>query len=470
MDLIKIGKFITEERKRKNYTQKQLADILVVSDRTISKWECGKGFPEVALLLPLCNELGITVNELLAGERLTGEDYMKKAEENMVEYLREKEDNKTKLFLIGLVGTISIVSFLTLLLFTIAYTNKIATQDKIILVLIATAMLAVGIITLVIGSWKCGYYKCTCCNKSFVPTFLNYTTGTQLVGKNLMKCPCCGKKNWCEKVLAKENYEKSEKINANIQDENQIQIKTHKLSWLFAGVTLLCIIGYIVKSCVKGFFSIETLVCMLVIFVPIQIFYHVYLSCAVKRDSYGGIAGFNDKIEYNFNEVKKLLVRMDIHIQILSCLSVALLYVINTDLLNYRWLNGIALIVYVLIFIIVIIINNYFSSSKMFVNECDRKRFVKSIPVTMTYISSLFIGIGLVIGLFEIKGIENNTPPAVRLAVLLILGVVFSTIGYMVEVNNIKKCNFDKDSYRINVMTIVSFILCFVLYGLMFVL
>ena len=80
----------------------------------------------------------------------------------------------------------------------------------------------------------------------------------------------------------------------------------------------------------------------------------------------------------------------------------------------------------------------------MFVNECDRKRFVKSIPVTMTYISSLFIGIGLVIGLFEIKGIENNTPPAVRLAVLLILGVVFSTIGYMVEVNNIKKCNFDK--------------------------
>lgn len=41
MDLIKIGKFISEERKRKNYTQKQLVDILVVSDRTISKWECG---------------------------------------------------------------------------------------------------------------------------------------------------------------------------------------------------------------------------------------------------------------------------------------------------------------------------------------------------------------------------------------------------------------------------------------------
>ena len=467
MDLIKIGKFITEERKRKNYTQKQLADILVVSDRTISKWECGKGFPEVALLLPLCNELGITVNELLAGERLTGEEYMKKAEENMVDYLREKEDNKTKLLLIGLVGAISIVSFLTLLLFTIAYTNKIDKPDKVILLLIATAILAVGIITLVIGSWKCGYYKCTCCNKTFVPTFLNYTTGVQLVGKNLMKCPCCGKKNWCEKVLAKE---KDENINENTQNLNSLPVKINMISWLIAGVSLLCIVGYIVKSCVKGFFSIETLVCMLVIFVPIQIFYHVYLSNAVKHDSYGGIAGFDNKIQYNYNEVKKLLVRMDFYIQILSCLSVMLLYVINTDLLEYRRLNGIVIIFYMLIFIIVIMINNYVSSGKIFVNEYDRNRFKKSIPITIAYISSIFIGIGLVVGLFEIKGIKNNTPPAMRLAVLLIFGVVFSTIGYMIGVNNIKHCNYVNNSYRIKVITILSFVVCFVLYGLMFVL
>lgn len=50
MNLKKIGEFISEERKKKNYTQKQLAEILNVSDRTISKWECGKGFSEVSLL------------------------------------------------------------------------------------------------------------------------------------------------------------------------------------------------------------------------------------------------------------------------------------------------------------------------------------------------------------------------------------------------------------------------------------
>ena len=57
MDQIKIGRFIADERKRKGYTQKQLSEKLEISDKTISKWERGNGFPEVSLLLPLCNEL-----------------------------------------------------------------------------------------------------------------------------------------------------------------------------------------------------------------------------------------------------------------------------------------------------------------------------------------------------------------------------------------------------------------------------
>lgn len=85
MNQIVIGNFIASERKRKGYTQRQLADILQISDKTISKWERGNGFPEVSLLLPLCNELDITVNELLSGERVSEQDYQKKAEENMVE-------------------------------------------------------------------------------------------------------------------------------------------------------------------------------------------------------------------------------------------------------------------------------------------------------------------------------------------------------------------------------------------------
>ena len=65
MDQIKIGKFIASMRKEQSMTQRQLADVLNISDKTVSKWECGNGMPEVALMLPLCEVLRINVNELL---------------------------------------------------------------------------------------------------------------------------------------------------------------------------------------------------------------------------------------------------------------------------------------------------------------------------------------------------------------------------------------------------------------------
>lgn len=91
MDQIKIGRFIAEERKKKNLTQRQLADILGISDKTVSKWERGNGFPEISLLLPLCSELEISVNELLSGERLQEVDYKEKAEENMMNLIRKSK-------------------------------------------------------------------------------------------------------------------------------------------------------------------------------------------------------------------------------------------------------------------------------------------------------------------------------------------------------------------------------------------
>ena len=78
MDQIKTGKFISALRKEKGLTQLQLADILSISDKTVSKWERGAGLPEVSLILPLCEALGISVNELLNGEKMTNIDYKSK--------------------------------------------------------------------------------------------------------------------------------------------------------------------------------------------------------------------------------------------------------------------------------------------------------------------------------------------------------------------------------------------------------
>ena len=119
MNQIKTGKFIAETRKAQGLTQKQLADILEISDKTVSKWECGRGMAEVSLLLPLCEILGITVNELLSAEELD-DKYEKKAEENMLELIKEKENIKLsnrKLLLWQVISiTLSIVIWAVLLL------------------------------------------------------------------------------------------------------------------------------------------------------------------------------------------------------------------------------------------------------------------------------------------------------------------------------------------------------------------
>ena len=67
MDQAKIGRFIAERRRARGMTQRALAEALGVSDRTVSKWECGGGLPELANLLPLCALLGVTAYELLRG-------------------------------------------------------------------------------------------------------------------------------------------------------------------------------------------------------------------------------------------------------------------------------------------------------------------------------------------------------------------------------------------------------------------
>lgn len=65
----KIGAFIAEMRKTRQLTQHDLADIIGISDKTVSRWETGRGMPEVSLIIPLCNVLGITATELLSGNR-----------------------------------------------------------------------------------------------------------------------------------------------------------------------------------------------------------------------------------------------------------------------------------------------------------------------------------------------------------------------------------------------------------------
>lgn len=92
-----IGKFIAACRKEKNLTQMQLAEKLNITNRAVSKWETGKSCPDVSIMMKLCDILGITVNELLSAERISMENYQKKAEENLMELKRKKNQAQKSL-------------------------------------------------------------------------------------------------------------------------------------------------------------------------------------------------------------------------------------------------------------------------------------------------------------------------------------------------------------------------------------
>ena len=91
MDQIKIGKFIAALRKEKGLTQEQLGEKLGVTNKTISRWETGNYMPDVEMLSLLSKEFGVSINELVSGERLATEDFKKAADSNLVTAL----DNST---------------------------------------------------------------------------------------------------------------------------------------------------------------------------------------------------------------------------------------------------------------------------------------------------------------------------------------------------------------------------------------
>ncbi|SEK19875.1 Helix-turn-helix domain-containing protein [Pseudobutyrivibrio ruminis] len=121
LDLIKTGSFISEMRKEKGLTQKQLADQVGVSDKAVSRWETGKGLPDTSIMPELCKALDINVNELLSGERLNAEAYSGKAEEIMVSLVKDVQENKNDkksvvlglalgfvLLMLGLIGIVTV--------------------------------------------------------------------------------------------------------------------------------------------------------------------------------------------------------------------------------------------------------------------------------------------------------------------------------------------------------------------------
>ncbi len=195
MDQIKIGKFIAQMRKDQGLTQRQLAELLSISDKTVSKWECGKGLPEASLMLPLCEALHMTVNDLLTGEKISPSEYQKNAEENMMGLLKENEENKKRMALSVICGVITIIAVCALVV--IAAFLPLPTPARIAVLILAVATAVAGIWAAAMLEVKAGYYECPHCKALFVPTMGQYVKGYHTLTRRRLTCPECGKTGMC---------------------------------------------------------------------------------------------------------------------------------------------------------------------------------------------------------------------------------------------------------------------------------
>ena len=206
MDVIKIGKYISQKRKELNLTQKDLADSLYISDRAVSKWECGKSLPDSSIMLDLCKLLNISINELLLGEDLKMENQNKQLEQTVLELIKEKEQTDKKLLqievVIGLTGTIFNVALIILGALGYAYLN-LPLWAMILMISFGVVLFAISITIALIIEQKAGYYECKNCGHRYVPTFLQVLLAPHINRSRYMKFPNCHKWTYNKKVISK---------------------------------------------------------------------------------------------------------------------------------------------------------------------------------------------------------------------------------------------------------------------------
>ena len=115
MDLVKIGKYIAGKRKALGMTQKQLAEKLNMSDKSVSKWERGICLPDVSVYMELCEILGISINEFLAGEDIDAENVEKKSEDNIIQVTKDRKKKQKNLkSILAVVTTFAVIMVLVL--------------------------------------------------------------------------------------------------------------------------------------------------------------------------------------------------------------------------------------------------------------------------------------------------------------------------------------------------------------------
>ena len=199
MDYNKIGKFIEEERKNKKLTQAKLAEKIFVSEKTISKWENGKGIPDTTSLVKLCEVLEISLNELLNGERGVLEN--KENNEQLLLNMAKELDKRNRIIWTSMwviMGVSMIAMFAGIFLCYFLIPEGVWQVIAVLAITIAFLIPCFYALKLEVSV---GVYKCKNCGCEIVPTYQEALWAMHRGTTRHLKCPNCKKRTWCKKVI-----------------------------------------------------------------------------------------------------------------------------------------------------------------------------------------------------------------------------------------------------------------------------
>ena len=202
MDQIKIGRFIAECRKNADLTQMQLGERLNITDRAVSKWETGRALPDASLMLQLCDILGISVSELLKGEKIGMENNEQRNEQLLLEMAEQLEQkNKTIWRSMWVLMIVSIIGLLGCLL--VAGLLIPEGPWQLVLILAACVLFLIPCFYALKLEVSVGAYKCKKCGHEILPTYKQALNAMHMGTTRYLFCPECNKRTWCKKVLKK---------------------------------------------------------------------------------------------------------------------------------------------------------------------------------------------------------------------------------------------------------------------------
>ena len=201
MDYNKIGKFIMQERKAKNLTQAKLAEKIFVSEKTVSKWENGNGIPDTNSLPKLCEIFGISLNELLNGERIATETKQQNDKLLLDMAIELEQRNKIIWTCMWVIMAVSIISLFAGIFLTAFIVPK-GVWQLITILLLCIAFLIPCFYALKLEV-SVGVYRCKKCGFEIVPKYKEALWAMHMGTTRYLKCPNCKKHNWCKKVVKK---------------------------------------------------------------------------------------------------------------------------------------------------------------------------------------------------------------------------------------------------------------------------